>query len=145
MTWFELDKARLVLEYLRVKGAYPSFTLRRDGELLCWEGELRISVAETEAEAFHIKVTYPDAFPAVLPHLEAVSPEIDPSEVGHAWHRWSYSGDICFLRPINWNISFTADEIIAKAADWYFNYVAVKRGLAAAMPDVGRVAIGESR
>lgn len=137
MTWFEFDKARLVLECARVKRKYPDFTLKRDGQELYWEGWITVLLRGVQAEPLHLKVTYPEGFPAVLPSVESLSPKLDPKEVGHSWHRWP-DGSICFVRPPDWNISSTADEVITKAADWYFNYVAVKRGLVSKMPDFGR-------
>ena len=48
--------------------------------------------------------------------------------------------------PKNWQIGTTADEIILKLEDWYFNYIALKNGLIEEMPEVGRAILpGEFR
>ncbi len=44
-------------------------------------------------------------------------------------------------KPKNWQIGTTADEIISKLEDWYFNYIAVKNNLIEAMPEVGRATL----
>lgn len=91
------------------------------------------------------RVEYPEDFPATYPDAFIVSPELPSEEVGHAWHRWPRRGNICFVKPKNWQIGTTADEIISKLEDWYFNYIAVKNNLIAAMPDLGRASLsGES-
>ena len=99
-----------------------------------------VCVAGVDAEPLHLRLEYLSAFPIKPPHVQIVAPSIDLTETGHTWHRW-YDGRICYVRPVDWNISATGDQIIAKAMDWYFNYVAVKRGLISQMPDVGRAEI----
>jgi hypothetical protein len=89
------------------------------------------------------RVEYSEDFPATSPDAYIVKPDLPPGEVGHEWHRWPLKGNICFVRPKNWQIGTTADEIISKLGDWYFNYTAFKNGLIEAMPEVGRVALPE--
>ena|SRR5438874_10728700 len=137
MTWYEIDKARLVLEFLRVKSQYKTFRLKRNDKELFWEGELIISVGGCDADPLQIQVIYREAFPSIRPTVIVLNPPLDPSEVGHDWHRWA-DGSVCYIRPNEWEISTTADEVIAKTADWYFNYVAVKRALIPSMPEIGR-------
>lgn len=143
MTWYELDKARLVLEFLRVKSRYRNFCLKRNGTELFWEGELIVNVGGYDADPLQIRLSYQDAFPAIRPTVVVLNPSLDPSEVGHDWHRWP-DGSICYIRPNEWEVSTTADEVIAKTADWYFNYVALKRGLIPSMPDIGRADLGRA-
>ncbi len=141
MTWYELDKARLVLEYSRVKARFAAFQLkRRTDNQLFWEGALNVSLPCGHAESIELQLIYPEAFPAKPPSVGIVRPLLDPAEVGHQWHRWR-EGNICFVHPRDWNIASTADEVIEKVGDWYFNYVAFKRGLISAMPLVGRALI----
>jgi hypothetical protein len=141
MTWYELDKARLVLEFERVKARFSGFSLKRRDKQLFWEGQLDVSVAGVDAEPLELQLTYPEAFPAKAPSVGIIRPLLDPSEVGHQWHRWK-EGHVCFVHPREWNIATTGDEVIGKTADWYFNYVALKRGLISAMPHLGRADIG---
>lgn len=96
------------------------------------------------APPLHFLIIYPEAFPAIPPEVEVVSPKLDPSEWGHEWHRWQ-NGDVCFVRPSKWQSSTTADEIVKKVFDWYFNYLAKKEGLIDKMPDVGRAALPAQR
>jgi len=51
---------------------------------------------------------------------------------------------VCYVKPSEWQLGTTADEIISKLEDWYFNYVAVKNGLIEEMPDVGRAVLVQS-
>jgi ubiquitin-protein ligase len=141
MTWYELDKARLVLEFERVKARFSSFSLKRRGKQLFWEGQLCVNVGGVNADLLELQLTYPEAFPSKPPNVGIIKPVLDPSEVGHQWHRWN-EGNICLVHPREWNIATTGDEVIEKTADWYFNYVALKRGLIAAMPDLGRADVG---
>jgi hypothetical protein len=96
--------------------------------------DLPIGVAHVPAE---VMIWYPEAFPAVHPDVFILSPEIPAAEFGHSWHRWK-DGKICFVQPSHWNLATTADEVIEKIADWYFNYAAKKAGLIDEMPAVGR-------
>ena len=139
MTWYELDHSRLVLEYLRVSRAYPHCVLNRaSNSTLYWTGESKIEVGRIRPDTMAFRVEYPEDFPATYPDAYIVRPELPPEEVGHEWHRWPRRGNICFVKPKNWQIGTTADEIISKLEDWYFNYIAVKNNLIEAMPEVGR-------
>src|SRR6266850_2700172 len=120
-TWYDLFPDRLVLETIRVKAFRETLILRRVDTTLfweCWANDLPDGV---QVPPLHFRVVYPAAFPAIPPEVEIVSPELDPTESGHEWHRWPW-GDICYVRPSRWQASTTADEIIRKVADWYFNY-----------------------
>ena len=106
-------------------------------------GELEICIDGTSAEPLEISVIYPEAFPTRPPVVKVIRPALSPSEVGHQWHRW-LEGNVCFIRPTEWSIATTADEVISKVSDWYFNYVAVKRGLIPTMPDSGRAELAST-
>jgi len=139
-TWYELFPGRLVLETIRVKSFQEELVLEKSGDTLYWECEAKELPAGVEVPPLRFRVVYPEAFPAIPPQVEIISPEIDPTEWGHNWHRWP-SGDICFVRPVRWQVSTTADEIIKKVEDWYFNFTAKKAGLVAEMPDIGRAEV----
>lgn len=142
MTWYELDRARLVLEYLRVSQKYPQFTLRRgESDSLYWTGDLSLSVGNLTPDPLELRLEYPDSFPAEYPKVYVVKPELPAEEIGHDWHRWGAWGTICYVKPKEWQLGTTADEIIAKSEDWYFNYVAFKNGLIDKMPDIGRATL----
>jgi hypothetical protein len=136
MRWYELDKARLLLEVERVSEAFPRFTLFKQEGRLVWDGKIEVAIGQIMPEPFHIRVIYESAFPVRPPSVEPITPQLDPSELGHRWHRWN-DGHICIGRPRDWNIATTADEVITKAGDWYFNYMAVKAGFTEKMPDIG--------
>ncbi len=138
--WYDVWPGRFVLEYLRVKARYNAFQLVRADSVLQWHGEVCVFPPGVLADPLKVIIEYPEAFPASAPRVQVVSPKIDPTEIGHAWHRWP-SGNICFIKPRYWQISTTTDEIIAKVEDWYFNYLAKKAGLIENMPDVGRANI----
>lgn len=140
MTWYEMDRARLVLENIRVRTAYPDFRLRKKGDELVWEGSKEVTVAERPVDSLTIRVVYPEAFPTKPPVVEVLNPQLDSKDVGHEWHRW-VEGNVCYIRPRDWNIATTADQVIDKVADWYHNYMAVKLGLVDRMPDIGRVSL----
>ena len=142
--WYEMFPQRLVLEVIRVQSFDSSFRLRRWLGTLCWEGRVVEIPDGVEAPPLHFLIVYPDAFPAIAPEVEIVSPDLDPAEWGHDWHRWR-NGDVCYVQPSKWQISTTADEIIKKVGDWYFNYVAKKQGLIEKMPDLGRAALPAQR
>lgn len=140
MTWYELNPSRLVIEYVRVSHRYPGFVLNRSKRFkLYWTGALNIAVGTINPERLVLRIEYPDSFPALGPDVTITSPEIPSEEVGHKWHRWPIDGSICYVKPRDWAINVTTDEIITKVEDWYFNYVAVKNGLVLEMPDIGRV------
>jgi hypothetical protein len=140
VTWYRACPARLVLEVRRVEQLNRGFRLRRLRDTLLWDGEVAEAAAGLAPEPLRILIAYPEAYPAARPYVMIVSPKLDAGEVGHAWHRWA-DGQVCFVEPKYWQMSTTAVEVIEKAADWYFNYTAVKAGLISAMPDVGRAKI----
>jgi hypothetical protein len=145
MTWYEMDHSRLVVEFLRVLRRYPQCTLHRNEySRLYWTGEVRLWVGTIRPDPLAFRVEYPGAFPALFPDVHVIKPELPPEDVGHKWHRWPLDGTVCYVKPNEWQLGTTADEIIAKLEDWYFNYVAVKNGLIAAMPDVGRAVLAQS-
>jgi hypothetical protein len=142
MTWYEFDRARLVLEYFRVSTKYPQFVLARCSKgILSWRGELRLTVACLSPEPLELRVEYPQSFPAEPPKVHVIQPTLSQEEIGHDWHRWGAWGTICYVKPAEWQIGTTTDEIIAKSEDWYFNYVAFKNGLIDKMPDMGRAVL----
>lgn len=140
VTWYDLFPDRLVLEVIRVKSFRSDVTLKRINTTLYWECETSEIPEGLQVPPLRFLLAYPQAFPAIPPNVEIVSPELDPTELGHEWHRW-FSGDVCYVRPVRWQVSTTADEIIAKVGDWYFNYTAKKAGMISKMPDVGRAVI----
>jgi hypothetical protein len=139
LTWYDAFPARLVLEFRRVQALNRGFRLGLGG-LLFWEGSVADADPSLAPEPLHVRIVYPEAYPATRPYVFIISPKIDPGEVGHAWHRWA-DGDICIVKPTRWQMSTTAAEVIEKVADWYFNYTARKAGLISQMPDIGRAAI----
>jgi len=143
--WYESDPNRLVLEYLRVVRLERGFVLRQFADRrLYWLGQVHDIPAGVEACPMKFGIVYRDAFPAEPPTVWVLEPELNPSEWGHEWHRW-LPGNVCYVRPRNWNVGTTADEIIQKVADWYFNYTARKAGLSPTMADYGRISLETSR
>jgi hypothetical protein len=143
MTWYEFDHKRLVLEHLRVLARYPQFVLHCEPNgLLYWAGEINLSVPGLVPPPLRLRVDYPESFPAEYPKVYVTSPSIPENEYGHEWHRWGVDETICYIRPNKWQIGTTADQIISKAEDWYFNYVALKHSLIDKMPDEGRAKLG---
>jgi hypothetical protein len=143
-TWYDLFPERLLREVDRVHLYDPSLTLKRFGKMIYWDCmafEVPIGI---QVPPLHFRLVYTEAFPAQSPSVEIVSPELNAIEWGHEWHRWE-NGNVCYVRPVKWQISTTADEIASKVRDWYFNYTAKKNKLIEHMPDVGRVALGVGR
>ena len=138
--WYDASPARLVLESIRVSQSGRPFRLRRMGNFIYWLGSIGDMPPGVDAAPAEIIVWYPQAFPAIPPKVLLISPEIGDDEVGHTWHRWR-NGEICFVQPSRWNPATTADEVISKVAEWYFNYTAKKAGLIDEMSDVGRAPI----
>ena len=146
MTWYELHRSRLVLEYRRVLRSHPHCLLNRASDsTLYWTGESTIEVGQIKPPSMAFRVAYPEDFPATPPDAFIIRPHLPPEEVGHEWHRWPQRGNICFVKPKSWQIGTTADEIISKLEDWYFNYIAVKNGLIETMPDAGRATLPRKR
>jgi hypothetical protein len=137
--WYDVFPARLVLEFTRVQKLNRGFRLRRVAAVVYWDGKICDAPEGLAPEPLHVCIIYPEAFPAVRPYVMIVSPKIGMDEIGHAWHRWM-DGQVCIVEPGYWQMS-TADEVIEKVADWYFNYTARKSGLIDKMPDIGRAAI----
>jgi hypothetical protein len=137
-TWFEADPTRVVTEYRAIQAVYPSFELGIFDDCLVWEGEIADFPAHIEAPPLRILLTYPAGFPVAAIRVTPLSPDLRVEHWGHSWHRWP-SGQLCIVEPKRWDIAYTALDVIEKAADWYYNYLAVQHGLAEAMPDVGRV------
>ena len=101
-------------------------------------GEAYAHTADMISETMSV-VVVPSATP-VSQTLFSLNPILDSTDVGHEWHRW-VEGNVCYIRPRDWNIATTVDQIIDKVTDWYHNYMAVKLGLVDRMPDVGRVTL----
>lgn len=141
--WFDVDKARLVLECLRMRQAYPGFLPKIVDNQLAWEGEIRETLPGIDAPPFRVRLLYPPAYPIRPPRIMPLSPELPEEHWGHRWHRWR-EGAICIVEPSRWEPSYTAADALGKAADWYYNYLAYVNGLVKEMPDVGRVKIAES-
>ena len=131
-------------EYRAVKAAYPDFVLQLVDGCLAWEGEVADIPAGIQAPPLRIRMVYPAGFPVAAIQVIPLSPELPPEHWGHAWHRWQ-DGRLCIVEPARWDVSYTACDVIEKAADWYYNYLAVQHGLAKAMPEVGRVALSSGR
>lgn len=138
--WFEADRSRLVSEYRLVRDAYPGFSLVLADGRLAWEGETADIPPGIEAEPLRFRVEYPSGFPVAAIRVRPISPELPLEEWGHKWHRWE-DGRICIVHPDQWDVSYTARDVIEKVVDWYFNYLAFKYDLIAEMPDVGRAVL----
>lgn len=139
-SWFEADRERLVSEYRLVRGSHPSFELSLVEGRIAWEGETSDLPPGVEAEPLRFRFEYPAGFPAAAIRVTPISPKLPPEEWGHKWHRWG-DGRVCIVHPDQWDISYTARDVIDKVADWYFNYLAYKNGLIGEMPDVGRAVL----
>lgn len=140
LRWFDIDHARLVLEYRSVQEAFPGFVLRRCDEKLAWEGSLVVRLPGIETPPLQVRLLYPAAYPVRPPRIMPVNSDIPDERWGHEWHRWR-DGAICIVEPAQWEIGDTAADALTKASYWYFNYLAVDHGLLPAMPDVGRANI----
>lgn len=140
MTWYELSPERLILEHRGVSKTGRAFKLLLRNGNLEWEGSVDAIPPGVQAEPLVIRIRYPQAFPAVSPGVEVISPRIEDALVGHEWHRLG-DGEICYVKNSRWNIDTTADEVIGKVEDWYFNFLAKVHGLVAEMPHIGRARI----
>lgn len=136
MNWYELDKERLVLEYVSMQRKYPKFILCKYEDKLAWEGEVNLIPDSIETVPLKVRLIYPDGYPIQLPEVYPIDPVIPEELLGHKWHRW-YDGKLCFGRPELWNVRYTAVDVIVKIEIWYFNYLAFKYGLIDKMPDEG--------
>jgi hypothetical protein len=136
MKWFEIDKKRVLMEYIRVKNKYPIFELYIHGECLAWKGEVNLIPIDVESPPLKIRIIYSEGYPVVAPSVEPIEPSIPDSFRGHEWHRWM-DGDICYVRPKYWILNYDAADIISKVETWYFNYLAYKSKLIDKMPEVG--------
>jgi len=136
-TWFESDRNRVIREYELVRLGYPDFELKFVEGLLVWEGQTTESPRSVNAPPLRFRVEYPNGFPVAAIRVSPISPAIPAGEWGHEWHRWE-DGRICIVKPILWDISYTARDVIEKVTDWYFNYLAYKNGLISEMPNAGR-------
>jgi hypothetical protein len=142
MTWYEADHARLVIEYLRVSARYPKFVLKRTDEgVLYWLGKIELTVGVIHPPVLQLRIEYPDSFPAIYPDAFVMEPSLSEDHLGHKWHRWPSTGAICYVKPKIWQLGTTADEVISKCEDWYFNYIAATNGLIDEMPEVGRAVL----
>lgn len=139
-SWFEADPRRVVTEYRAVRASYPGFRLGISDGCLAWEGEIADIPAGIQAPPLRIRVVYPAGFPVAAIQVVPLSPDLPAEHWGHSWHRWP-GGQLCIVQPSRWDISYTALDVIGKASDWYYNYLAVQHGLAETMPDVGRVVL----
>ena len=144
ISWFEMDHLRVVLEYKEVMGAHGNFVLSIIDGCLAWEGEFEEIPAGIQAPPLRVRVVYPQGFPVAPIKVIPLSPGLPANFVGHTWHRWS-DGSLCMGKPDQWDMGFTARDVMDKAADWYFNYQALVHGLIDKMPDVGRAQIPEGR
>jgi hypothetical protein len=143
-TWYELFPERLVLEVDRVHAYDKSLILKRFGTTLYWDCRSFEVPIGIHAPPLHFRIVYTEAFPAQCPSVLIVSPELSAFEWGHNWHRWE-DGNVCYVRPVKWQVSTTADEIASKVRDWYFNYTAKKYKLIEHMPDLGRATLEVGR
>lgn len=138
--WYDFDRARAVLEYLRTARQFPQFTFIVIEGRLGWEGRLTEAPGGVEAPPLQVRLLYPAAYPVCPPEIVPLCPDLPDEHWGHEWHRWR-EGAICIVQPKSWSQSYTAADALAKTADWYYNYLAKTHNLIAAMPDVGRAQI----
>lgn len=136
MEWYEIDKKRVVMEYIQVKIKYPMFQLYIREKKLIWEGEVNLIPQSIKSPPLKVRIVYPEGYPAVAPYVEPIEPHIPEAFCGHEWHRW-YDGEICYLKPIYWIINYEVVDVISKVEIWYYNYLAYKNNLIDKMPDVG--------
>lgn len=138
--WFQAARARLVAEVEEVRANYPHLTLAYEKGHLTWTGELRAFPLGVEAEPLQVRLVYSSGFPVTEIKVFPLSPVLPAEMWGHGWHRYP-SGALCLCDPEKWQPSYTAHEVIEKAADWYFNWLALQAGLIQKMPDVGRAVL----
>ncbi len=124
-------------EYKLVHASYPDFELKLVDGRLAWEGETSDVPARLTAPPLHFRAEYPSGFPVAAIRVLPLSPTFSPEEWGHTWHRWK-DGRICIVKPSQWDVAYTACDVIEKVLDWYYNYLAYKHGLIIGMPNVGR-------
>lgn len=138
LKWFDMGRQRLAFEVHQLLLRFPDVDIELvDGELHV-RGFIRCAPGGLEAEPLEFDLSCPQAFPAWAPKVKVVAPDLSQVAWGHKWHLLP-EGRICFVRPSEWDIAFSLADVLDKVSDWYFNYLAVKHGLAAMMPDVGRV------
>ena len=134
MKWYEIDKKRLVLEYLKMKEKYPQLELKIIENQLQWEGEIN-SCGNISLVGI-IRVEYKDSFPFIPPRVYFIKPQIPAHLWGHKWHRWE-DGRICFVNPDKWSMNYYAVDIVDKVVQWYTNFILYITKQIEKMPDVG--------
>ena len=139
-SWFEADHVRLVQEVRAVQTEYPNFTLSLSDGLLVWEGQVTTPWPDGEGQnhpfPLRIRLIYPNGFPAAAIKVIPLSPDLSLHLWGHKWHRWD-DGSLCLGHPNLWDISYTARDVIEKATEWWFNFLAFLFDHVDKMPDVG--------
>lgn len=138
--WFEADRRRLVAEVEGVRKDFPDFKLLLKDGLLTWEGETADIPPGIQFVPMRMRLIYPAGFPAAPIRVFPLQSEIPAEAWGHKWHRWE-DGAVCIGHPEDWDMSYTASDVIGKVGDWYFNFVALLYELISEMPDVGRAVI----
>lgn len=85
-----------------------------------------------------LQVCYPEAFPAVPPSLYPISPIVPfDRRTRHDWHM-NGNGSICLTRhALDWSLSDTAADLVAKAAGWFVEYRLLEEELINAMSECG--------
>lgn len=142
--WFEADHARLVNE-VRAMQEFPDFTLSLSSQKqLIWEGEAFApwpnEVGYGDPVPLRVRLTYPLAFPIAPINVMPLSPELPTRYWGHEWHRWS-DGSLCLGHPDQWDISYSARDVVEKVSEWWFNFLAYLFAHIDEMPDVGRAVL----
>lgn len=136
MNWYEFDKNRVVLEYLKMQSKYPKFILCKYEGKLAWEGEVNLIPEGIEAMPLKVRLIYTDGFPITAPKVYPLEPELPKEMWGHKWHRWE-EGYLCYVQPKLWNMRYAAVDIVGKIEVWYFNFLAFSFKLIDKMPDEG--------
>ncbi|MDW7669381.1 MAG: hypothetical protein SCJ93_11200 [Bacillota bacterium] len=144
MEWYQLDKSRIVLEYLRVTKSYPDFKLIKIDKNIAWEGKVNDIPEGLTEPPLKIRLIYPDSYPAAPLKVQPIEPEFPDDLWGHDWHRWK-EGYLCYIRPKSWEITYTAADVIDKIRIWYFNFLAYKSKMVEKMPDIGKAEINFSK
>ncbi len=136
MYWFEADKRRFVLEYIKVNNKYPDFILNIEDDEVIYKGEVNLLPQGVTAPPLEIQIICKDSYPVTEPKIYPLCPNIPKECYGHNWHRWK-DGKICFIHPKMWTINYFLVEAIEKVEIWYFNFLAYVNNLIEDMPDEG--------
>lgn len=150
ISWFDAEPKRLAIERAAMAETAPglAFDAGPDAAAGRWRGRApRWPCEGPEPEKLDqlvgpaglgLEVRYSPGFPAAPAWIVPIDPE--PAIAERLTERTHVNGDgtLCLVRtPGRWRASWTAAELVTKAAGWLIWYRALGRGLVERMPEIG--------